>query len=432
MNDKLKINFKGIKLKSFQKEIYNECINGDSKYICITMARQCGKSVILKLMSIQWLLGKEKLSIIYVTKNYLLAKRFYQDIIQILPNELIAQSNGSDLQIRSINGSTLYFYSAESGNSIRGVTAHIALYDEFAWWNFNLPDGTHMYHDVLFPVTQAVGKKVIFCSTPNGKIGNAFYEVYQNGLNPDMPQWKTYHYNIYNDETKSEDEIEDIRKSIPEFSWKVEYLTEFLDHTENTVFSNFESCFNQTIFIDSEQIFVGIDLSSVGTDNTVISLINSQKQTKQFIIDTNDFEQKYNQIASIINSYNNIKSVYVETNGIGSVMLNEIKKKINRKSIIHEWTTTNSNKSDMVNAVAKLIQNNEITFEPNNYQLYDELSTFGYNITSSNKIQYKGMYNTHDDTVMALLISVKCMQDDKKPFERKSFMMQPNLYNTIQ
>ena len=104
-----------------------------NKFVFAAMSRQIGKSVLCKVLCTKWLLEPNK-EIGYITPSLKLAKKFFNDLTGIIPESLLVKSNASDLVIQSTTGSTLYFYSAEQGNRIRGNTFDYLILDEAAFY----------------------------------------------------------------------------------------------------------------------------------------------------------------------------------------------------------------------------------------------------------------------------------------------------------
>lgn len=115
----IKLNFK-IKLTDSQQEAYKAAHDKEIKFLTLVWSRQSGKSTLMKVLCIEWLFSKNK-KIAYICKNYILAKKIYKDLLQFIPNEYIKSANGSDLIIESLFGSTITFFSAESGASLRRI-----------------------------------------------------------------------------------------------------------------------------------------------------------------------------------------------------------------------------------------------------------------------------------------------------------------------
>ena len=403
----MNINF-DIKLSKSQQEMYELVHDNKYKFYTFIASRQSGKSVLMQCLLIEWLLSKNN-TIAYVCRNFILAKKLYRDLIKLIPKQFIKTCNGADLYIESAFNSILMFASAEQGASLRGQTFTHMICDEFAFHKQEQTDGTHLWNDILSPTLKARGKKCIFITTPLGK-QNIAYEMYVRGLSDEYPKYVSLLKTIYDDGFITNEEIEDIKKSIPEMSFRSEYLCEFIDGAL-TVFPGFDKCFIKLQPIDNQDIvWIGVDLSSVGEDRTVVSVINKNNNVEQYIIE-GELDEKYKKIADIINRYTKLQKCYIETNGVGSPMTNEIKKLIKYKNKIEEFITTNSIKKEIVGLLQTKIANKEIWFDKNNTLLFSEFSTFIYKISKSNNIIFNAQDGKHDDTVMSLAIALKAKED---------------------
>lgn len=398
-----------ITLTKSQQEAYEAIHDNTFKYYTFAWSRQSGKSTLMKLLVIEWLLTKPRCKIGYVTRNYILARTFFKDIVQLLPQSLVASANGSDLIIETTNGSVLKFFSAESGASLRGQTFHYLVADEFAFWKFELTDGSHLWSDVLQPTIKVCGRKVIFVSTPLGK-NNIFHTMYQRAFDKEFDRYFSLKKTIYDDGLVSEKDIDEIKKSLPELSFRQEYLTEFLDEGVS-FFQGFSECFKNYSYDKSLKQYIGIDLSSVGSDSTVLTKINEDGETEQIEI-SGTLDMKYYQIAKIIDMTQNLQSVYVESNGVGAPMINEIKKLSLNKNKIKEFTTTNSSKTEQASSLAIEINKKSICFDVNNTQLFNQLSNFTLSFSKTGKMILKGDGNSHDDRVLSLMLALQNKKDN--------------------
>ena len=398
------INF-DISLSKSQQEVYDLVQDKKYKYITVAFSRQSGKTVLMLVLCIQWMFQKN-MSIAYICRNFVLAKRLYKELIKILPNEIIKSANGTDLAIESIYGSTLNFYSAEQGASLRGQTFNYMICDEFAFHKMEQPDGTHLWNDILSPTLKARGKKCIFVSTPLGK-NNIFYEMYQRGLSDEFPKYASILKTIYDDGFITNDEIEEIKKSIPELSFQQEYMCEWIDDGLS-FFQGFSECFDIDK-ISNGKCWIGIDCSGDGTDATVCSKINEKGEIELFEA-VGTLDMKYRQIADYLNRENPV-AVYGEINGLGLPMLEEIKKLVRHKSKIYDWTTTNSSKEEIISDLAVSIANKDVHFLKNDMKTYNEFGDFVVTVSKSRKLTFAARGSGHDDRVMATAIAHKCRQD---------------------
>lgn len=370
-----------------------------------------GKSTLMKVLCIEWLFEKRR-RIAYVCRNYILAKKIYQDLIQYFPQQYLKKANGSDLTIETIFGSTLTFFSAESGASLRGQSFHYLIMDEFSFFPFQQTDGTNLWNDILFPTTKVNGIKTIFVSTPLGK-QNLFFEMYQRGLNKaEYPNYHSIKKDIYSDGLITPSDIEDIKKNIPDISFKQEFLCEFLDES-GSFFQGYARCFKQFNYNDNIPQYIGIDLSNVGADKTILTKINQNNEVEQYEI-AGTLDVKYYKIAKLIDNTPNLKNVIIEANGAGIVQINEIKKLTSKSYLIKEFVTTNSSKLEQASALSLLFAKEEISLKEENIWLFNELSHFGYKFTKTGKMQLMGESNEHDDRVLSLMLAIQAKQDKSK------------------
>ena len=215
---------------------------------------------------------------------------------------------------------------------------------------------------------------------------------------------------IWDDPNITKEEIYKIKEDIAPQAFKQEYECEFLSNSL-TVFPDYENQFKKLNKIEKDKsVWIGIDLSSVGEDNTVITALNKNNETQQWII-TGELDTKYKKIADIINSFNKLQTCYIETNGVGEPMINEIKKLVKYKNKITEWLTTNNTKAAIIGILQNKIANKEIWFDKKNTLLFSEFGTFIYTISKSNNIIFNAQDGKHDDTVMSLAIALKAKED---------------------
>lgn len=400
-----KIKFK-IQLTKSQQELYRLATDESFKYLTVCLSRQQGKSTALIVLCVQWLLEKN-IKIGYVCRTSLFAETGYSDLLKILPPALIKKANTQTKYIETVFGSTIRFFSAESGNSLRGQSFHYLLLDEFAFFGFEQTDGTNLWDNILSPTVKVKGRKCIFVSTPLGK-NNKFYEMYLRGLSDEYPSYKSMLRTIYQDGLISPDEIEETKKGIPELAWRQEYLCEFLD-SSLTFFTNFEQQF-KPLNIQYNQTYIGVDLSGNGQDATILTKINEKNEVEQIEI-KGSLDSKYKQISDIINSSKNLQMSYIEINGLGAPMYNEIKKLVNDKSKIKEWTTSNSSKEEILTELAVEIAKGEIFFNEMDKSLYSEFGTFVATYTKGGHLQFGAISGKHDDRIISLAIGLKCKKE---------------------
>jgi len=402
----MKLNF-NINLTRKQREAYDIMHSKDTQFLIARWSRQCGKTVFAEVMLIEYLCQPYTFNA-YISPTFAQGKKVFAELTQLLEGTgIIKKANAADLKIESVYGATLKFFSMESPTSIRGNTiSGILVMDEAAFFPTQLSTGEDPYYNVIFPIIKARKPKVLVISTPNGRQG-MYYDLYLKAFNGE----KGYHQltaTIYDDDLITNEEIEELKRGYPPLAFKQEFEVEFLDNAL-TVFPNFSTCFDGKY--SGGKCWIGVDPSSVGEDNTILSVINEKGEVRQHKVD-GSLDQKYEKLANLINDYNPV-ATYIESNSIGEVMANEIRKKLRRKSNFYTFATTNESKKQYISLLAVDIANNAIHFEEDNKLLYLELSTFTFKLTKGGNITYAARDGYHDDTVTSLGICLQCHQDFK-------------------
>ena len=404
-----------LKFTKTQEKAWRILNMANCKELVLAWSRQSGKSVFLEFCCIYFLL-KKWANIGYITPQFAHSRKVYSDIIKILePTGLIKTANASTLQIELINGNRLSFFSAESptairGNSFRGLVA----VDAAAFINDTTSDGQDFFNSILMPTCKSYKPKLIYASTPLAKSGT-FYTKFMRGQeghpHTDTPN-KVYSIKatIYDDSLITAEEIEEIKNSIPEASFKREFMVEFMDNAMSA-FTDYTDKFTLKKQIDFNQpLWIGVDFHSVGSDSTIVSLINSDNDVWQIEI-KGGLDAQYRQIANILDKCKKLITAYLESNSIGQVMLNEVKKLTKQKSKIIEWCTTNESKEIQVGLVQTHLTKDMMHFEENNKQLKNQFDTFGYSISKTRKITYAALSGHHDDRVLSLMIAMQAKED---------------------
>lgn len=399
-------------LKKFQKKLIKAGLDYSKRNLCVLASRQIGKSFSLRLLSILYL-GEESSFIGYVTLTNKLGKLFYSEILKSLPKQIVEKANSVDLIIELVNGSKMQFFSIESIENVRGFSLTHLIIDETAFAREYTPDGQNIWQNILNPLIDAKGKKVIFCSTPWVKSG-LFYESYNKALG-DSKNWDLVKATIYDDETKTPEWIENKRSEMLEQAFKTEYCCEFVDENANSFFSGYSDLFSfQSSTFEFKDLYVGIDFSSVGNDETIVTFINRKGEVWQELIE-GDLDSKYSKISGLLNKYSKeIISGYAENNSIGVVMFEEIKKKLvgEVRYKIQEFNTNSKSKGEILNFLQYQISKKSISFPSDYSQLLSQFNTFVYSINPNTKnISYGALPNFHDDRIISLALANMCRKE---------------------
>lgn len=404
----MKVNFK-ISLTEGQKELYSLFRDKAVREIVAVWSRQCGKTVMAEVLAIQTLISY-KCTVGYISPDYSQGKKVYKDIVALLqPTGLIAKKNSSDLTLELTNGSELKFFSAKNATAMRGQTiSGLLIIDECAFIPDTTPDGQHIYHNIIKPITKARKPKILFISTPNGKSG-FFYEKYLEAQSSETT--KLIVKTIYDDKLISEEDIEELKRNTPPLAFNQEFLVQFLD-SSLTAFQGFEKQFCSYKGKEKgKKVWIGVDFSANGEDETVLTKVYDNMTVEQYVI-KGTLDDKYNRIADMIDSTENLVTAYMESNSIGEVMINEIRKRAKRKGKCNYYTTTHTNKNENVGLLATAIANRGIWFNEEEKELYQQFGVFTYMVNKNTRsVTYAAKPPYHDDRIMSLMIAMRAKED---------------------
>lgn len=334
------------------------------------------------------------------------SKSIYSTIYDAIERTtLIKKANAADYEIKFINGSTIYFKSAEQKEALRGYTADFLCIDECCF----ITDDVFY---IIAPWADAKKAPVLMVSTPFVKEG-FFWNFYNYGLegenNTTTINWSDERFREDIEKILPPEKLEEYRRVLPANQFKTEYLGEWLDN-EGVVFDNFKNCVMDVTINTASALYVGVDWASgVDGDETVVSIINGEGQ-QVFVDGWNNLNttQTIDRIITILQPYlSSIVTITTETNSIGKPFTDLLTEKLplNYRNKVVGFTTSNTSKADLVSDLQVAFEQNKITI------LEDEKQTRQLGIYSAEynpktkNVTYNAPRGLHDDRVMALMLS---------------------------
>lgn len=327
------------------------------------------------------------------------AKPLFKDIVRKL-KPLIAESNGSDLELTFINGSSISFMSAEQGDNLRGFTVTergILIIDEAAY----------ISDDVFYAVTPFVNANnapILCVSTPRFRQG-FFYDFYTDGLKG-VANTYAYDFNDWPNPYITPERLEMYRKKMPLNLFRADYLGEWME-ANSDVFGDFQAVMSNSV-TEGTKHTAGLDwgvgkAAGSDSDSTALSIFNEHRQQVR-LFHWNDLNET-DTIKVIVNALReyNVRKLVAETNSIGAVYLGLLKKAISQSGlpcVVVEFTTTNDTKRKVIEAFIVEVQNRTC-------QLLDEaeqkvqLAAYQMERTPTGKVTYNAAKGYHDDIIMA-------------------------------
>lgn len=226
----------GFKPFPWQRDVINGICRDDAKGVhCVKSRRQCGKSAMIANVLLWFALNRQGSVSAAVSPTMAQARKLYRDIVEaVYESKVMRRYNETLLEIVFINGSRLFFRSAEMGDALRGyVCTGVICLDEAAYLNDSILP-------LVLPWGQVHHCPYLICSSPRMKAG-FFYRYFAAGLS--KQKWCTsYDWAKYDTSALlSEEQLEQYRQQLPKNQFRSEYLGEFLD-TEGMVFTGFREC----------------------------------------------------------------------------------------------------------------------------------------------------------------------------------------------
>ncbi len=378
------------------------------KVYVVKARRQVGKSILVEQELLRFAINFARTTNACVSPTLSQARKVFQDIIDCIGDSgVVKKKNETLLEIELINGSRIFFKSAEQRESLRGYTiSGILCIDECAFISDDI-------FNTVIPWCNVHKAPILLTSTPKFKEG--FYWSYWNlGLDPDNQNVQSFDFNDFDTSMLlSPDKLEEYRKILPSGQFRTEYLGEFLD-ADGIVFQGFKECVG---FSDSYQkLYVGIDWGTGnGEDSTSISVLNERcEQVFYFNFNDKNTTAQIEFISEFLNRHRGvIKLVVPELNSIGTPMTELLRGKCPWVKI-EGVTTTNTSKCDMVNALQVAFEQKKIKILDEERQLR-ELSMYEAQFNPKTKnITYNAPRGHHDDTVIALGLSLTAYNNSSK------------------
>ena len=290
-----------------------------------------------------------------------------------------------------INGSKIEFKSADTPENLEGEgldslvvdEAGIVLKDEMLW------------HQSLRPMLMDTLGRVVFIGTPKG--GGLFKQFYLKGQGLDL-EWKSFRFSSFDGHMQNlPKEIEDMKRSVPEYIYNQEVLAEFLD--DGSIFRNvdqvcsFEGESNQNI-----DYVCGIDLGR-RQDYSVISIGYENKCVYIERLGHMGWSLQFERIKTILKEWN-MPRILIDSTGVGDAFYESL---LESGYNVDPIQFNNLNKTNMLNNLILNFEKKTIQVIRNEH-LIDELKNFEFSILSSGKIRMEGSSGSHDDHVISLAL----------------------------
>ena len=263
-----------VKLIKWQKLV----ANNDHRFRIVCAGRRAGKSVLSRMIVLQWAVKEPGLYWI-VSPTYKQSKMIHwRDIQGEIPLDWIRSKNEVELSITLTNGSIIELKGAENPDALRGVKLRGLVIDEIA----SIRNWDWLWSEVLRPTLTDYEAPAIFISTPKGY--NHFYELYNVGQTKN-DNYKSWRFTSYDNPLIPKGEIDNAKEELTEDTFAQEYMADFRKYT-GLVYKGFEREIQVVPpfdISDSFQIYRAVDFGS--TNPTACLWVATDSDDNWFIFD---------------------------------------------------------------------------------------------------------------------------------------------------
>lgn len=376
-----------IKLPVRPHENQHPLIRSTARFNVIAAGRRFGKTEACKIRAIYRAMDRH---VWWVTPTYAAGTDTWRDFVATFQHIPSADINKAERRIELPTGGLLKMVAADSFK--RGAGPDHIFIDEAAFCSNTLWE-----YELRPMLMESKGHADILSST-NGR--NWFWDVYRRGLDPQQPQWCSWHYTCYDNPLLDREEIEDIRRNTPERVFRQEYLAEFLEDG-GAVIRNISACLIQEPQRNAVgKVVFGVDLGRHNDYTVIIAMDSDTKRVLEIDRFTEiGWELQLGRIKAMADRWHPTQ-ILMEENFNDSF----VERAHAERLPVHAFRTTNASKQQVINALALAFEQAAIGI-PDDPVLISELQAYTMERLPSGMFRYSAPAGGHDDTVIALALA---------------------------
>jgi hypothetical protein len=373
-----------------------------ARYKVVSCGRRWGKSWFARIaLSIEAARGK---TVAYFAPTDKALTKMWAAMVAILA-PITKKKNEQKKILYLLGGGELWFWSLENFETIRGGDYDFVVVDECCV----AKKFREAWTEVIRPTLIDRAGHALFLSTPKGY--DFFWEIFERGRKWDRgegwhdewPAWASFTASTGDNPHNPPDEIEELRKELPELAFRQEIEAQFLDGS-GTVFRNVLACSTATAQdgpVAGHEYVMGVDFARSGDytcaavfDLATADIVHLDRFTGI------EFALQRDRLIALADRFG-VGAAVVETN-FQQANFEELTR---RDSRFVGFTTTAQSKPLLVDRLAWYLEKKDIGIlsDPN---LQRELLAFEGHKTPSGHIRYCAPSGQHDDCVIAAALAV--------------------------
>jgi hypothetical protein len=379
------------KLHAAQLEVYNH----PARFKTLACGRRWGKTIYNAHYLCEGALQGQLTA--YFSLSHKNLTEIYRMIYQWMLPE-IKRSSENDGRIELKGGGVIEFWSFQNAaiTNSRGRHYHRLVLDEAGF----IPAGDYVWDEVVRPMLADFKGTALRTSSANGK--NHFYNWFVAGIDDPYGEQKSWQFPISSNPLIDPDEIESIRRTTPERSFRKEYLAEFLDDG-GEVFRWVRACATAQPHSEPQpgcEYVIGVDLAKLN-DYTVFAVIERKSKALVYVDRFNfvDYTLQLQRLQALHQRFCS-QQIMIERN-IGEMFIEQA----TRLGLpVKAFQTTASSKPTLIDNLALAFEQRTISIIPDG-TVIAELEAYAMEKLPSGTLRYSAPPGAHDDTVIALALA---------------------------
>jgi len=370
--------------------------NSNARFRVLACGRRFGKTMAAANEAIRLATLKSKCVGWIVAPVFGQTMIFWRMIRKFLPKQLISRVSKSERYIQLINGSEIWFKSADNPDLLRGEGLDWVIMDECAMIK------REAWEEALRPALWDKSGRGVFISTPKGY--NWFYEAWKRGQDKEDKDFESWQFSSQLNPYLSEEDFKEMKASLPDRVFRQEVLAEFIEDA-GSVFRNIRECVCPGILRkepeSGHRYVLGVDLARY-EDFTALVVCDIDDRKIVYVDKFNiiDWTLQKARIVTVAKKFHNAL-IIIDSTGLGDPIYDDLR---DGELLVRGFRFTNKSKKDLINNLSILIEQEKIKL-PKHEDLLGELFSFTYTHSQFGNIKFSAPSGYHDDLVIALALS---------------------------
>jgi hypothetical protein len=331
----------------------------------------------------------------WFSPTYKMLLEIWRDLVQSLA-PFTTRKSVQERRIETVNGGILDMWSLDNPDTARGRRYARVVVDEAAM----VPGLMDAWQLVIRPTLVDYQGDGFFLSTPKGR--NAFWQMFQWGIDDNIPDWHAWQMPTNTNPYISGDEIEAMRKTSPEMVFRQEILAEFIEDFGGVFRRVMEAATAEPLDRAAEggQYVIGVDWGR-SNDFTVITVLDINRREMVYLdrFTQIDYNIQASRLRGIYQRFPN-SMIIAESNSMGLPIIERLQME---GLPISGFMTTSRTKEPLIRGLESAFENGEIRIL-NDPVLIGELQAYEQEQLTT-YWRFGAPEGMHDDCVISLALA---------------------------